>query len=56
MTSRPKQPVDHGNPLAGHPRYRKLQDLSSGAFGFVQVLLAGCRSCRTPVRAGQALS
>ena len=28
---------DHGDPLAGHTRYRKLQDLSSGAFGFVQV-------------------
>ena len=29
--------ADHGDPLAGHPRYRKLKDLSAGAFGFVQV-------------------
>ena len=30
---------DHGNPLAGHSRYRKIQDLSEGAFGFVQVCI-----------------
>lgn len=28
--------ADHGDPLKGHPRYRKIQDLSAGAFGFVQ--------------------
>eukprot|EP00803_Ostreobium_quekettii_P004162 evm.model.scf_1037.8 EVM.evm.TU.scf_1037.8 scf_1037:46121-47071(+) len=26
-------------PLAGHPRYQKLKDLNSGAFGFVQLAL-----------------
>lgn len=29
--------ADHGDPLKGHPRYRKIQDLSAGAFGFVQL-------------------
>jgi hypothetical protein len=27
----------HGDPLAGHPKYLKIQDLNRGAFGFVQV-------------------
>jgi hypothetical protein len=34
----PVQPTAAGtNPLAGHPKYEKIQDLSSGSFGFVQV-------------------